>query len=545
MQPDTAATQDSHTRRAGSSLGTASTPITRHLDAPWEEAWAATADADGSTQGLLGSRRAPRLPAGALLCRGRLRVLRCLGQGGMGTVYEVYDAAAKRCLALKTSITSDAHCLYRLKREFRTLQRISHPNIVRVHELFDDGGQWYFTMDRVRGCTLGAWLDERARTDAELGAAFGQLVAALAALHAQGRLHRDLKPANVLVTPEGRVVLIDLGLSAASELGGEGQTILDGRISGTVAYMAPEQLFGGAATPPTDCYALGVMLYEALGGVLPQFTRVGSSGEIQDEQVKAYVARPANHWLRIICDELLAERPAQRPTAAELQRRFGVWLPSCNSELPPAAPADSSAPIGECHEFESALECALAGTSGGPVILEPGLGPIAAWLEHLALEDRAVVLQGSASACDNVRYNAFDGLIDELSRYLRKLPRDAAAALLPRDACLLAEVFPVLQRVEVIAEAPVRRFQDRDRRPRVWRALQELLARIRDRHLLVLHFQDIQHASSESLELLCFLLTDSDRVPLLLVLSGGASTEGLPSALQRLLADAACPRFAA
>jgi serine/threonine protein kinase len=102
-----------------------------------------------------------------------------------------------------------------------------------------------------------------------------ELVAAVAAIHRVGKLHRDLKPSNVMVRGDGRVIVLDFGLVAAPELGGMGQTVLDGALAGTPVYMAPEQAAGREATPASDWYALGVLLFESLTGRLPFEGRIG------------------------------------------------------------------------------------------------------------------------------------------------------------------------------------------------------------------------------------------------------------------------------
>src|SRR5262249_20196548 len=108
-----------------------------------------------------------------------------------------------------------------------------------------------------------------------LRAALPQICDAVAAIHAAGKLHRDLKPSNVLVTPRGRVVVLDFGLVADDAQGGIGQTVLDEGVSGTPAYMAPEQAAGHAASAASDVYAIGAMLFEALTGTRPFEGRKG------------------------------------------------------------------------------------------------------------------------------------------------------------------------------------------------------------------------------------------------------------------------------
>jgi serine/threonine protein kinase len=150
-----------------------------------------------------------------------------LGEGGMGVVYEATDRRTDARVALKTLKSLDAQALARLKTEFRALQEVQHPNLVSLGELIETDGHWFFTMELVQGVPLLEYVSTR-RTGApeasstpvagrlhderRLRRAFGQLAAALSALHDAGLVHRDVKPSNALVTDEGRVVLLDFGL---------------------------------------------------------------------------------------------------------------------------------------------------------------------------------------------------------------------------------------------------------------------------------------------------------------------------------------------
>ena len=123
-------------------------------------------------------------------------------------------------VALKLLDQVDAQGIHTIKNEFRTLATIAHPNVVRLHELFGDDEGWYFTMELVAGEHFDRWVRPDAALDElRLRAAFARLLAALFAVHSAGKLHRDLKPSNVLVTADGRVVLLDFGLSTGETSG--------------------------------------------------------------------------------------------------------------------------------------------------------------------------------------------------------------------------------------------------------------------------------------------------------------------------------------
>ncbi len=211
------------------------------------------------------------------LFAGRYQVEALLGRGGMGVVYRVKDRLVDERVALKLldlsrSDQSDAVDMFR--REVRLARRITHPNVVRVHDLDEHSGRLFLTMEYVTGTDFRREL-ERApgRLPYARAARVGLEIAdALAAAHDLGIVHRDLKPENVLVERTGRLVLTDFGIAhlqdpRASARGAEA-------LIGTPAYMAPEQVEGAASGPRADLYALGTLLFEALTGRLP-FVRDG------------------------------------------------------------------------------------------------------------------------------------------------------------------------------------------------------------------------------------------------------------------------------
>ena len=145
----------------------------------------------------------------------RFTVRRRLGMGGMGVVYEVDDTARREIVALKTLRRTTAVDIYRLKREFRSLADVVHRNLVSLYELFADDDQCFFTMELVPGENFVDYVrgtGEAGRSDERVVSAVRQLVEGILILHRMGKLHRDIKPSNVLVTPDGRVVILDFGL---------------------------------------------------------------------------------------------------------------------------------------------------------------------------------------------------------------------------------------------------------------------------------------------------------------------------------------------
>jgi predicted Ser/Thr protein kinase len=491
--------------------------------------------------GAEASGTAGALYAGRMLLGGRLRVVRRIGEGGMGIVYGAYDAQRAGSVALKTLSRLDAGNVYRLKNEFRSLADLSHPNVCRLHELFAEDGQWFFTMELIDGERFDRWVRPGGVLDeGRLRDALPQLVDAVSAIHDLGKLHRDLKPSNVLVTAEGRVVVLDFGLAVDPELGGVGQTVADEHVSGTPAYMAPEQAAGHAATIASDFYALGAMLFEALTGKLPFEGRVGEM--LAAKQTRAAPAASeifpgTASDLDTLCRRLLAREPTERPDAAALR---GL-LPQPSS----SAPRSSSRSRSEASDVErgstspdaaaqllgreaelSALRDAYEATLAGRAVVllvsgESGMGKTAlctTFLDALRAQSHAVVLAGRCYERENVPFKAFDSLVDELSRHLRKLSREDAALVLPREVFALARIFPVLDRVEVVAQAPKKNVPDpHDLKRRAIAAFGELLGRVRDRQPLVAFIDDLQWTDQDSVWFMRQLLTHPEPTPALLV----------------------------
>ncbi len=151
----------------------------------------------------------------------RFQIVRRLGSGGMRVVYEAYDLKREQRVALKTLFFDDPGAIYRLKREFRTLADVAHRNLITFYELIREGDTWFITMELIEGETFLEYVrpwnptESSAQLDlTRLRAALAQLVDGVHHLHIAGKWHRDLKPGNVLVTKEGRVVMLDFGISA-------------------------------------------------------------------------------------------------------------------------------------------------------------------------------------------------------------------------------------------------------------------------------------------------------------------------------------------
>jgi eukaryotic-like serine/threonine-protein kinase len=222
---------------------------------------------------------------------GRFEVIRLIGKGGMGEVYEAQDLELRVRVALKAirpEISSDPVTISRFRHEIQLARKVTHPNVCRIfdveHDRLSSGLEITFlTMELLEGETLAAHLRRRVSLPTEEALLLvEQMVEALRAAHDARVIHRDFKPSNVILVPADakiRAVVTDFGLARAIEpMGREtisGLLTTPEQLVGTPPYMAPEQLEGGEATPATDLYALGLVMYEMVTGKLPFSSRSG------------------------------------------------------------------------------------------------------------------------------------------------------------------------------------------------------------------------------------------------------------------------------
>jgi Tol biopolymer transport system component/predicted Ser/Thr protein kinase len=214
---------------------------------------------------------------------GHYRILSPLGKGGMGEVYAAEDTKLKRTVALKIlpqGVSVDPDRRTRFEREAQAVAALNHPNIVTIYSVEEASGVLFLTMELIEGRTLKDVMADGALPFETLLRIATAVSDAMAAAHQRGITHRDLKPGNVMVTPEGRVKVLDFGLAKLQETqleaGPDQQTRLrtddltgEGRIIGTVAYMSPEQAEGKPVDQRSDIFSLGVMLHEMAVGERP------------------------------------------------------------------------------------------------------------------------------------------------------------------------------------------------------------------------------------------------------------------------------------
>jgi hypothetical protein len=466
-----------------------------------------------------------------------------LGSGSMGVVYRVYDRLLECEVALKTLAHDDPQDLLLLKREFHALARVLHPNVVRLYDLEVEGSRGYFTMELVEGSSLLEALagrGRRARDPVAVRRSFLQLVAGLSAIHTHGLLHRDVKPANVRMEPGGRVVLLDFGLAlgTAHELSLQSR----GQLAGTLAYMAPEQAWGQTLTA-SDWYSVGVMLYECLSGSLPF---VGSSLSAFLDRDRPPAAPPrgpaadADPMLAEIALDLLSYDPERRPEGEAVLRRL-------EGRAAPRAPVRRTRPtpfVGR-EEERSRLRAAFARTLSRRAVVVRVEGPSgigkSTFVEHILAEleeQGTLVLRSRCHVQAIVPFEALDGCVDELSRYLSHAKAEEREAVRPRGLRALQRVFPVLSGVpfeHLVQEPDYEASEPAELRRAAVKAMGELLARIAARRPLALWIDDFQWGDADSAPFLLELLSGPDAPPLLLVLSYRAEDRGQGSLLGPLL----------
>jgi hypothetical protein len=493
----------------------------------------------------------------------RFEVRTVLGQGGFGRVYEAWDRAHGRVVALKTLQHLSSRQLVRFKTEFRSLADFVHPHVVALYELASEGDVWFFTMELVRGEPLlkhvGAstsrgpqqsptwtWSGgaDTLETDApptpqppppseprprehapdydRIRSAFRQVADGVSAIHDAGMLHRDLKPSNVLVTPAGRAVLLDFGLVALLDAQGA-----DDEIVGTPGYMAPEQHSRGPLGPPADWYAFGATLYEALCGRLPF---EGTAQQVLWGQLHVTPQDPRTlapdipEDLASLAMALLAADPAARPQAAAVIEALGGR---------PRVPWHRAAFVGRGDE-KAALEASARAVAAGRPVIAFVAGP--AGIGKSALVRRMVdeakqrrpdtlVLEGRCYERESVPFKALDDLVDRIGRHVRSLDPGHPAASVDRTD--LGRLFPGLgPSGSAIADG-------REVRRRAALALRAILRALAAERPVWLSIDDVQWGDADSAELLEAVLAPPEAPGVLLVAT--CRSEGVGAVLPTTL----------
>jgi eukaryotic-like serine/threonine-protein kinase len=517
------------------------------------------------------------LPQRAVKFPPRFEVLRQVGRGGMGMVFEALDRERNLRVALKALTDVSPSRLYLFKQEFRALAGIVHPNLVTLYELIEADDEYFLSMEFIEGTTflryvrnaaMGAPIsnasDSRAtetfitspeiqevptftpaagQCDGErLRAVTRQIAAGLHALHAAGKLHRDLKPSNVMIEPGGRAVILDFGLVADAEHERFG-IVNQIDIAGTAEYMSPEQALG-TVTPAADWYAVGTMLFQALTGRLPfegAQSEILAARHVGEAPRARDLAPEIPEDLDRLCSRLLHRDPAQRPSLTEVLDLLGGSRP-----LGSTPPKRSKVFVGrreQIHQLNIAFDIICQGHAAVALLHGPsgtGKTTLAEWfLESISQQAGTLVLTGRCYEQETVPYKAVDSLVDRLGRFVSTLPEEQVEAVLPRDAASLASIFPVLERVPAFAEARRRRGVATDPielRRRAFLALRDMLGRIGERSRLVIWLDDLQWTDQESAALLSEVMRAPD-APVLLLLSSYRAEVGPANPGLRILLE--------
>jgi len=479
----------------------------------------------------------------------RFRPIRLLGTGGMGSVYLVHDEQLGTEVALKTLTLTNGSDLYRFKREFRAIADIKHPNLVTLYELVSEGSLWFFTMEYVAGVpfdqclggseanagqpqvdlTAGDGLPDRER----LVRSFQQLCTGVHAMHEAGCIHRDLKPTNVLVTEQGRVVILDFGLAKPRG----SATISNDGFSGTPAYMAPEQALEKPCLPAADWYAVGIMLYEVLTGRCPfegSLFDVLMRKQSEDPPAPSQVNPHADEALSQLCMRLIRRDQAQRPTGAEILVTLGVArddrpIAPLRRHTPIATPALNV--FGRDGELRALYQAYAKMRKGdlAVVVVEgsSGIGKtclVESFLEDIVssggLSAPPLALRGRCHERETLPFKAFDNVVDGLSYRLANLRADDQAYVLPDKISYLCEIFPVLRRLKLTEHEryslpPLR--EAKELRNQAFVAFRDLMVHLSRTQPVVIFIDDLQWADRDSFALLHALMRQPGAPALMLV----------------------------
>ena len=199
----------------------------------------------------------------------RYKLVSVLGRGGMGDVWLACDQRLQRDVAIKVlrpELAAEPRVRQRFEDEARAAAQLTHPNVVTVYDTGDDNGTPFIVMERLSGRTLADVVSEGSVSLEQAGRWADEILAAVAAAHGAGVLHRDIKPGNVLLAADGSVKVADFGIAKIAD---DLDATTTGVVLGTPAYLAPERLAGHPATPASDIFGVGVVLYELLSGHCP------------------------------------------------------------------------------------------------------------------------------------------------------------------------------------------------------------------------------------------------------------------------------------
>jgi eukaryotic-like serine/threonine-protein kinase len=422
------------------------------------------------------------LPPGTML--GRYEIGEMLGAGGMGAIYRAHDPYLSRDIALKLlhryrQLLPDVdEQQARLLREARALARLSHPNVVAAHDVGVHDGAVFIAMELVAGVSLATWLETRPGR----GAAMRAMVAAgrgLAAAHEAGVLHRDFKPSNVMVSPDGRIRVVDFGLARAANANDAGppapaahavSPFLErditraGALMGTIGFMAPEQLLGDTANARADQFSYAATVFYALVGCPP------FRGANADEYRAALVRGEQTRWpaavprrIRRIVDRGLAVRDDARfPSVAAMvdaleracasRRRGGLAMAAAVAVLAAAGSGLAAAAWSRDRDRTDAPSCAVAETAFDGVWDGPRRAAVERGFARAGRPHQAATFERVAAHFDDFR-SRWMAMRREACEATHVRHEQSERVLEVRSACLDRQRAQVATLVELFSEA--------------------------------------------------------------------------------------------
>ena len=501
----------------------------------------------------------------------RFELIRCLGAGATGTVFEALDVTTRARVALKVLHEQTGLALLRFKQEFRVLAELTHPNVVRFGGLFEERGQFYLTMELVEGQEFLEFVrpmppgtdgrvhsgDEETHPLSRRGASHSgelaiprrqawhgsrghpglldierlrtglrQLASGLMALHAAGLVHRDVKPQNILVTSAGRVVLLDFGLAVSISEGNSAD------IAGTMAYMAPEQALGQNVQGSADWYSVGVILHEALTGQLPishqRFRNFWAEAKAKAPSLAA--ARPElTGDLGVLSSRLLEFIPEQRPAEDAIAGCLDMQVDVERGRAGFRSQVQFRGGSFVAREKElEILRAALVRARGGafPIVCiegESGIGKstlMRQLMSDLRRDREVVVLASRCYESESMHYRGVDGVVDALVRHLQLLIGEEESFPAPDNVDYLAEVFPVFRAIpglEGTSRPEGFDIDPQNARQRAFDAFKQVFRFAAAQKPILVYVDDAQWMDADSIALLSSLARDRGAQALLVL----------------------------
>lgn len=514
---------------------------------------------------------------------GHYRVLKELGRGGMGIVYQVQDSRDGQVAALKIvdpETLGRRETAMRFKREFRAMQRVKHPNVIRVFEAGTHDGCPFFTMELIEGKPILRWLDgatpivklrgepppegalsveQRERLNdpkrvQRLSEALVQAALALGAIHSHRIVHRDLKPDNIHVSNAGVLKLMDFGIAKqmVTTDNSSGNVVV-----GTFKYLSPEQALGNPIDGRADLYCLGIIMYELLAGRHPFYAESSVGYAYHHARTPAPDLRDFNPevspGLRQICAKLLEKEANDRYATGEavvaaiqanMETGSAYTPPVSPSETPSGAHAQTlfaPALVGreaQCEMFDELCKTTRHGRGGLVVLEAPSAYGKSRLLRELGVRARAQSMEALYARAHSDVDSTYFPFVEILDRLLERVSEDDHKTLtwLGPEASVLVSQMPRLERLGPIPRVPP--LAPADERARFFAAYWRVLERFSARTPTVILLDDFHLADEMSVELTRHIadgiahLGHMDEsgahrlVPLTLLLSLGTATEG-------------------